>query len=83
MVRLLFAIIQEFQGIFSMPTSSFSLASRPLMPFDKLNLAVCAKLRAEQNVTTERFYDEYRSSMAWMRHRQINEPGGRYGYISG
>jgi hypothetical protein len=58
------------------------LCDRPLLAFDKLNLAVCAKRRAEQySLIADRFHGEYDSCMLWMRHHQKNETGGRLNYI--
>lgn len=60
-----------------------SPVDRPLLTFDKLNLALCAKLRAEHySIIADRFHGEYDSCRAWMRHHQVNETGGRLNYVT-
>lgn len=53
-------------------------ANRGLLPFDKLNIALCAKQRAEQYVVGhgDRFEGEYDTMLAWMRHTLFTM-GGR------
>ena len=53
-------------------------ADRGLMAFDKLNIALCAKQRAEASAgrPDDRFYGEYATVQTWMRH-SLHTMGGR------
>jgi hypothetical protein len=52
-------------------------ADRGLLPFDKLNIALCAKERAYSlaGLSGDRFYGEYDSMLTWMRH-SLHTMGG-------
>ena len=50
--------------------------------FQKLNLANCARMRAEANVLDSgtRFNDEYNTALMWMRHDVVTIEGTSVGY---
>lgn len=54
-----------------------ALLDRGLLPFDKLNIAFCARQRAVLNTrTSEEFEGEYNTAHLWMRHT-LQTMGGR------
>ena len=50
--------------------------------FQKLNLAQCARMRAEANILEPgtRFNDEYNTAFMWMRHNCVNIEGTSCSY---